>query len=71
MTNASLPKENKPEDLTLPQALDLLAIRAAAGPPAKKRGFRKGAPKAAGPKKAPKRAAKKKAPARKKSPSGA
>ncbi|MDZ4783977.1 MAG: type I DNA topoisomerase [Planctomycetia bacterium] len=71
VTNASLPKENKPEELTLPQALDLLAIRAAAGPPAKKRGFRKGAPKAAGPKKAPKRAAKKKAPARKKSPSGA
>ncbi len=71
VTNASLPKENKPEELTLPQALDLLAIRAAAGPPAKKRGFRKGATKAAGPKKAPKRAAKKKAPARKKSPSGA
>lgn len=69
VTNASLPKETKPEELTMPQALDLLAVRAAAGPPAKKRGARRGATKSAGSKKAPPRAAKKKAPARKKASS--
>ncbi len=68
VTNASLPKEMKPDELTLPQALDLLAIRAAAGPPAKKkRGFKRAAPKSAAPKKAPKaKKATKKAPASRK-----
>jgi DNA topoisomerase-1 len=66
VTNASLPKEMKPEELTLPQALDLLAVRAAAGPPAKKkRGFKRGAPKSAAPKAAKKKAAKKKPTTRK------
>ncbi|MFO0788095.1 MAG: type I DNA topoisomerase [Pirellulales bacterium] len=35
-TNASLPKGTSPEELTFPEALDLLAARAAAGPPKKK-----------------------------------
>lgn len=39
-TNASLPKESSPDELTLPQALELLAARAALGPPVK-RGRRK------------------------------
>ncbi len=71
VTNASLPKETKPDELTLPQALDLLAIRAAAGPSTKKkRSFRRGAPKSAAPKKAAKKSAvKKNAPARKKATS--
>jgi DNA topoisomerase-1 len=65
VTNASLPKDSKPDELTLPQALELLAARAAAGPPAKKkRGFKRGAPKSAAPKKAAK-TTKKKTPARK------
>ena len=36
-TNASLPKDMKPDDLTLEQALDLLATRAAAGGSKKKK----------------------------------
>lgn len=67
-TNASLPKDMSPADLTQQQALDLLAARAAMGP-SKKKGARRGAkaaaPKAAAPKKA---AVKKKAPAAKKAP---
>ena len=56
-TNATLPREQKPEDTTLDQALALLAERAAKGGK-KKRGAKKAAPK--------KTAAKKKAPAKKK-----
>lgn len=72
VTNASLPKGADPAALTFQEALDLLAARAALGPPVKK--GRKGkAPKAAAPKAAksaapkadkaaaPKKAAKKKA----------
>jgi DNA topoisomerase-1 len=57
--NASLPKGVGPDELTVEQAVTLLAERAAAGPPAKK-GARRGAPaarKTAG-KTAPKTAAK-------------
>jgi DNA topoisomerase-1 len=55
-TNATLPKDVTPESLTFPQALDLLAERAARGP-AVKRGRRGGGrtAKAAAPKKAAKR----------------
>ncbi|MFH1923815.1 MAG: topoisomerase C-terminal repeat-containing protein, partial [Planctomycetota bacterium] len=52
-TNASLPRGVSPDDLTLPQALDLLAERAAKGP-ARKTTPKKGA-----------KAVKKKAPAKK------
>ncbi len=45
-TNASLPKESKPEELTLSQALDLLAARAAMGG-SKKKSSKRGAKKAA------------------------
>ncbi len=45
VTNASLPKEAKVEEVTFPQALELLAARAAKGPAKKKRSARK---KAAG-----------------------
>ena len=38
VTNASLPKGTNAESLTLGEALELLAARAAQGPPAKKRG---------------------------------
>jgi DNA topoisomerase I len=66
-TNASLPKGTNPEELTLEQALELLAARAAMGPPKKKKG-RGGASsrgaKAPAAKKAP--AAAKKSPAKKK-----
>ena len=55
-TNASLPREAKPEELTFEAALDLLAVRAAMGGSKKK-------------KKAPRKAAtSKKAPAAKKAP---
>jgi DNA topoisomerase-1 len=37
-TNASLPKGSAPEELTLAEALDLLAARAALGPSKQKRG---------------------------------
>jgi DNA topoisomerase I len=42
-TNASLPKGNPPEELTFQAALDLLAARAALGPPKKKAARRKSA----------------------------
>ena len=54
-TNASLPREAKPEELTFEAALDLLAVRAAMGGSKKK-------------KKAPRKAAAKKAPSAKKTP---
>ncbi len=70
-TNATVPKDMKVEELTFEQALQLLADRAALGPPKGKRG-KKAAPKKAAPKKeakapAAKRAAKvaKKTPAKK------
>jgi DNA topoisomerase I len=55
VTNASLPKGNPPEELTFQAALDLLAARAALGPPKKKAARRKTATtkKAAPAKKAP------------------
>lgn len=53
-TNASLPKDSPPDTLTMPQALELLAARAALGP-SKKKAARRGAPQTA-------RAAKKAAP---------
>lgn len=43
-TNATLPKDMKPEDLTEAQAIDLIDARAAKGPP-KKKGRKKTAPK--------------------------
>jgi DNA topoisomerase-1 len=60
VTNATLPKDLSPEQLTLPQAITLLEERAAMGPPKKgRRGAKKAAPKAAAPKapKAPKKKA--------------
>lgn len=78
VTNASLPKGAEADGLTKEQALELLAARAALGPPKKKAprrgGFKKAAPKkavsengkAAKPVKKPKKAAKKKAPGKKK-----
>ncbi len=45
-TNASLPKDVKPDDLTLEQALDLLAARAAAGGSKKKKTTKRTAKKA-------------------------
>jgi len=63
-TNASLPKGTSAEALTFQQALDLLAERAAKGPPVKKgRGAKRGGKKAAAPAaeaSAPKKGAKKK-----------
>ena len=56
-TNASLPKDAKPEELTLEQALSLLADRAARGPSTKRPTRRRAAPKAAAPKKSTKPAA--------------
>jgi DNA topoisomerase-1 len=43
-TNATLPKDMKPEDVTEEQAIALIDARAAKGPPAKKKGGRKKAP---------------------------
>jgi DNA topoisomerase-1 len=60
--NANIPKEHKPEDLTLDIALPLLAARLEAGGGKKKRGAKK-APAAK--KAAPKKAAAKKTPAKK------
>ncbi|MES1157094.1 MAG: type I DNA topoisomerase [Alphaproteobacteria bacterium] len=71
-TNANIPKEKKPEDLTFEEALPLLEARAGLGKkkrPAKKAAAKKeAAPKNAAAKKeaAPKKAAAKKAPAKKK-----
>ncbi|UIP06027.1 type I DNA topoisomerase [Erythrobacter sp. SDW2] len=56
-TNATLPKDVKPEDVTEAQAIELIDARAAKGPP-KKKGRKKAAPKKA--------AAKKNSPAKKK-----
>ena len=75
VTNASLPKGSEPEGLTREQALELLAARAAMGPP-KKGARRKTAAKSPRKKMAPvengeaakpiRKSAKKKSPARKK-----
>jgi DNA topoisomerase-1 len=54
-TNASLPKAMTPEELTFPEALELLAARAAAGPPKKK--AKKKTTKAAKTSEAPKKSA--------------
>lgn len=67
-TNATLPKDVKPEDLTLEQAIALIDARAAAAPAKGKK--KKAAPKKAAPKKAAgeapaKKPAAKKAPAKK------
>ncbi len=51
-TNASLPKGASIEELTFAEALDLLAARAALGPPKKKKRAKTSAPKSAAPKKA-------------------
>ena len=62
-TNATLPRDMKPEDLTEAQAITLIDERAAKGP-AKGKGKKKAAPKKAAAKKAPaKKAAAKNAPA--------
>jgi DNA topoisomerase I len=61
-TNATLPKDVKPEDLTLEQAIALIDARAAAAPA---KGKKKAAPKKAAAKAPAKKAAAKKAPARK------
>jgi DNA topoisomerase-1 len=63
VTNASLPKNMQPEEVTQEVALSLLAERAAMGPP-KKKARGRGAKAAAAPKAATKKAAKK-APAKK------
>ena len=60
-TNATLPKDVKPEDVTEAQAIELIDARAAKGPP-KKKGRKAPAKKKAAPKK---KAAAKKAPAKK------
>ena len=60
-TNATIPKDIKPEDVSEAQAVELIDARAAKGP-AKKKGRKAPAKKKAAPKKA---AAKKKAPAKK------
>ncbi len=67
-TNATLPKEVKPEDVEAAQAIELIDARAAKGPP-KKKARKKAAPKKKAPAKkaaAKKPATKKKAPAKKK-----
>jgi DNA topoisomerase-1 len=61
-TNATLPKDVKPEDLTLEQAIALIDARAAAAPA---KGKKKAAPKKAAAKAPAKKAAAKKAPAKK------
>ena len=76
VTNASLPKGLAPDALTKEQALELLAARAALGPPKKKAARRKSPARAAAIKapsaengkadKPLKKSAKKKAPAKKK-----
>jgi len=65
VTNASLPKDLPPADLTVERALELLAERAAKGPSkgkgkGKKKGAKKAATKKAAKKKAAKKASKKK-----------
>jgi len=67
-TNATIPKDVKPEDVTIDAAIALIDARIAKGPPAKK-GKKKAAPKKAAAKKpAAKKPAAKKAPANKKAP---
>jgi len=67
-TNATIPKDVKPEDVTIEAAIELIDARIAKGPPAKK-GKKKAAPKKAAAKKpAAKKAAPKKAAAKKKAP---
>ncbi|WP_421847269.1 type I DNA topoisomerase [Novosphingobium sp.] len=61
-TNATLPKDVKPEDLTLEQAIALIEARAAAAPA---KGKKKAAPKKAAAKAPAKKPAAKKAPAKK------
>ncbi|MCC6941869.1 MAG: type I DNA topoisomerase [Novosphingobium sp.] len=61
-TNATLPKDKKPEDLTLEEAIVLIDERAAKGPPKGKKAVKK---KAAPKKAAPKTTATEKAPAKK------
>ncbi len=61
-TNATLPKDVKPEDLTLEQAIALIDARAAAAPA---KGKKRAAPKKAAAKAPAKKAAAKKAPAKK------
>jgi DNA topoisomerase-1 len=58
-TNASLPRDAKPEELTFQEALSLLADRAARGPSKKAARRGRAAPKAATAKAAPKKAVKK------------
>ncbi|TCM22372.1 DNA topoisomerase-1 [Novosphingobium sp. PhB165] len=64
-TNATLPRDQKPEDLTAEQAIALIDAKAAKGPV---KGKKKAAPKKAAAKKAPAKAASEKAPAAKKAP---
>ncbi len=75
-TNATIPRDDKPEDVTIEQAIELIDARIAKGP-AKGKAKKKAAPKKAAPKTAaakkaapkkaaPKKAAPKKAPAKKK-----
>ena len=61
-TNATLPRDVKPEELTADAAIALIDAKVAKGPPAKKKGARKAAAK----KPAAKKPAAKKAPAKKK-----
>jgi DNA topoisomerase-1 len=71
-TNATIPKDVKPEDLTEEQAIALIDARVAKGPPAKKKGARKApAKKATAKKPAAKKALAKKAPAKKAAPKAA
>jgi len=63
-TNATIPRDTKPEDVTLEAAIALIEARAAKGP-AKGKGKKKAAPKKAAAKKAP---ARKKASAKKAAP---
>jgi len=67
-TNASLPKGLSPDELTLERALDLLAVRAAAGPSKRKSSRKKATKKTTAKKKAAKKktSTKKKTPAKKK-----
>ena len=65
-TNATIPRDTKPEDVTLAAAIELIDARAAKGP-AKGKGKKKAAPKKAAPKKpAAKKPGARKAPAKKK-----
>ena len=65
-TNATLPKDVKPEDVTEQQAIELIDARAAKGPAKKKAVKKPAAKKAPAKKAAPKKPAAKKAPAKKK-----